>query len=242
MSEYLSDEEQAARLRSWWVANGLNVLIVGVLTIGGFVGYRVYSDSAQESAEASTAALADYQEADAAERDVLGQKLVEQFPGTAQHVLVLLRRASVAAEESRLEDAEQALKSAIAVADEALLADLARIRLARVLQGLTRSDEALAQLAPVTNAGYRSWALEIQGDIHMATDNVAKAHQAYSAAMEALTEGEDRPILKVKLDTAAPSNGEYVPLQDTLDDALRKAEQTLNEAAAAEAGMESSND
>ena len=56
MSEYLSDEEQAARLRSWWVANGLNVLIVGVLTIGGFVGYRVYSDSAQESAEASTAA------------------------------------------------------------------------------------------------------------------------------------------------------------------------------------------
>ena len=79
MSEYLSDEEQAARLRSWWVANGLNVLIVSVLTIGGFVGYRSYSDSAQESAEASTAALADYQEADAAERALLGQKLVEQF-------------------------------------------------------------------------------------------------------------------------------------------------------------------
>ena len=47
------------------------------------------------------------------------------------------------------------------------------------------------------------------------------AHQAYSAAMEALTEGEDRPILKIKLDTA-PSNGEYVPLQDTLDDALQQ--------------------
>ena len=76
----------------------------------------------------------------------------------------------------------------------------------------------------------------------MATDDVAKAHEAYSAAMDALTEGEDRPILKVKLDTAAPSNGKYVPLQDTLDDALRKAEQTLNEAAAADAGMESPND
>ena len=108
MSEYLSDEEQAARLRSWWVANGLNVLIVSVLTIGGFVGYRSYSDSAQESAEASTAALADYQEADAAERALLGQKLVEQFPGTAQHVLVMLRRASLAPEETRRQEAEKA--------------------------------------------------------------------------------------------------------------------------------------
>ena len=232
MAEYLSDEEQAARLRSWLVANGINVLIVGVLALGGFVGYRSYSDSARENAEASTAALVNYQQADALERDEIGQTLVEQFPDTAQHALVLLQRAAVAAEESRLEDAEQALNAAIEVADEALLADLVRIRLARVMQGLKRSDEALAQLAQVKNPGYRSWALEVQGDIHMATDNVAQAHEAYSAAMDALVEGQDRPILKIKLDTVAPANGEYVPLQDTLDDALRKAEQALSDAAA----------
>ncbi len=232
MSDYLSDEEQAARLRSWWVANGLNVLVVGAVALGGFLGYRYYDDSAQQSAEASTAALADYQEAGAAERKALGDKLAEDFAGTTQHALVLLRRAALAAEEARLSDAEQALEAAIEIADDALLADLARIRLARVLQGLNRSDDALASLARVKNLGYRSWALEVRGDIHMATNNVAEAHEAYSAALDALAAGEERPMLKAKLDTTAPSDGEYVPLQDTLDDALRKAERALSEDAA----------
>ena len=242
MSDYLSDEEQAARLRSWWVANGINVLVIGVVALGGFMGYRYYDDSAQQSAEASTAALAGYQEADAAERKALGDELAEQFPGTAQHALVLLRRAALAVEEARLSDAEQALEAAIEAADDALLADLARIRLARVLQGLNRSEDALARLAQVKNAGYRSWALEVRGDIHMATNNVAQAHEAYVAALEALGEGEERPILTVKLDTTAPSNGEYVALQDTLNDALRKAEKALSKAADDDASLESTNE
>tara|TARA_B100000900_G_scaffold369868_1_gene348014 strand:+ start:292 stop:1020 length:729 start_codon:yes stop_codon:yes gene_type:complete len=242
VSDYLSDEEQAARLRSWWVANGINVLVIGVVALGGFLGYRYYDDSAQQSAEASTAALAEYQEADTAEREALGDELAEQFPGTAQHALVLLRRAALAAEESRLGDAAQALEAAIEVADDALIADLARIRLARVLQGLNRSEDALATLVKVKNVGYRSWALEVRGDIHMAANNVAQAHESYTAALEALAEGEERPILTVKLDTTAPSNGEYVPLQDTLNDALRKAEKALSEAAANDVDMESANE
>ena len=138
----------------------------------------------------------------------------------------------MATEEARLEDAEQLLTAATTVVSNPLLADLARIRLARVLQGLNRSEEALATLAQVKNPGYRSWALEVQGDILLATDRVAEAHAAYTAATEDLTAGEERPILKIKLDNTAPSNGEYVAFQDTLEDALRKAEQTLSETAA----------
>ena len=81
----------------------------------------------------------------------------------------------------------------------------------------------------VKNTGYRSWALEVQGDIYLATDQIESAHEAYSAAFEALAVGERRPILEVKRDNTAPSNGAYVAFQGTLDDALRKAEQTLNE-------------
>ena len=232
MADYLSDEEQAARLRSWWVTNGINVAIAVVLALGGFFAYQYYSSSKQQAAEASTAAFMAYREAEDGEREALGDRLIEQFPGTAQHALVLLRRSALATEEARLEDAEQLLTAATTVVSNPLLADLARIRLARVLQGLNRSEEALATLAQVKNPGYRSWALEVQGDILLATDRVAEAHAAYTAATEDLIAGEERPILKIKLDNTAPSNGEYVAFQDTLEDALRKAEQTLSETAA----------
>ncbi len=229
MSDYLSDEEQAARLRSWWAANGISVLIAAVVAFGGFFAYQYVTSSAQQSAEASTAAFIAYREAEGDEQEALGDQLIEQFPGTAQHALVLLRRGALATEEARMGDAEKYLSEAISIASDALLADLARIRLARVLQELNRSDDALAQLAQVKNTGYRSWALEVQGDVYLATDQIKAAHEAYSAAFEALREGERRPILEVKRDNTAPSNGEYVAFQDTLDDALRKAEQTLNE-------------
>ena len=241
MSDYLSDEEQAARLRSWWVANGINVLVAAVVALGGFLAYQYYTSSAQQSAETSTAAFIEYREATEGEREALGNRLIEQFPGTAQHALVLLRRAATATEEARLDDAVKLLNEAIEVASNPLLADLARIRVARVLQGLNRSDEALAKLAQVTNSGYRSWALEVQGDVLLATNQVAKAHEAYGAAIDALSAGEERPILQVKRDNTAPSNGEYVAFQDTLDDALRKAEQTLSEASE-DASQETNNE
>ena len=100
---------------------------------------------------------------------------------------MLLRRAALATEEARMSDAAEALSEAIEMVNDALLADLARIRLARVLQELDRSDDALAQLALVKNTGYRSWALEVQGDIYLATDQIESAHEAYSAAFEALS-------------------------------------------------------
>ena len=45
----------------------------------------------------------------------------------------------------------------------------------------------------------------------------------------------------MKRDNTAPSNGEYVAFQDTLDDALRKAEQTLSEVSE-DAGQETNNE
>ena len=229
MSDYLSDEEQAARLRSWWATNGISVLIAAVVAGGGYFGYQHITSAAQQKAEASTAAFIAYREAEGDKQEALGNELIQQFPGTTQHALVLLRRAALATEEARLGDAAEALSEATEMVNDALLADLARIRLARVLQELDRSDDALAQLALVKNTGYRSWALEVQGDIYLATDQIESAHEAYSAAFEALADGERRPILEVKRDNTAPSNGAYVAFQDTLDDALRKAEQTLKE-------------
>ena len=78
------------------------------------------------------------------------------------------------------------------------------MRLAKVQQGLDRSAAALATLESLSNEGYRAWGLEAKGDIHVARGELELAHAAYQAAMEGLAEGEQRPILDMKLKNVAP--------------------------------------
>ena len=58
MAEYMSDEEQINRFNEWWKENGMALLVAVGLAIAGIVGWNIYSDSRQESIEASTALYA----------------------------------------------------------------------------------------------------------------------------------------------------------------------------------------
>ena len=40
MADYLTDEEQSARLKAWWDENGLMMVAAVVLSISAFVGWR----------------------------------------------------------------------------------------------------------------------------------------------------------------------------------------------------------
>ncbi|MEC7379723.1 MAG: tetratricopeptide repeat protein, partial [Pseudomonadota bacterium] len=71
MSDYLSDEEQAARLRSWWATNGISVLIAAVVAGVGYFGYQHMTSAAQQKAEASTAAFIAYREAEGDKQEAL---------------------------------------------------------------------------------------------------------------------------------------------------------------------------
>jgi predicted negative regulator of RcsB-dependent stress response len=79
------------------------------------------------------------------------------------------------------------------------LRDLAQLRLARAQQQLGRSDAALAALGEVHGEGYRSLVAELKGDIHLAQGEQTLAAQAYKAALAAKPEGQQRPILDMKL-------------------------------------------
>ena len=112
-------------------------------------------------------------------------------------------------------------------ADGSLLEDLAQIRLAKIQVGLDNGDEALATLNKVRREGYRAWAMEVKGDIHLAQDEVELAHLAYQAAMQSLQSEDRRPLLEIKVATTAAYEGEYVPFVKPLEEALRRAQDTL---------------
>ncbi len=227
LSEYLSDEEQVARLRSWWADNGLWLVGAVLLAIAVAVGWRWYqADRAQTMALGSTL----YEEFGTAEPAVqasLADELADKAAGTAYPALARLALASAAmsAEPADPAAAKTELEAALALANDDALADLARLRLARVEMQLDDREAALAALQGVRTSGYRSMVAELKGDIHMAAGETTQAHEAYQSALDSLEADDRRPVLELKAGTtAAELSGRApvtveAPATDTPDDA-----------------------
>lgn len=231
MSEYLDEEEQIARIKSWWDENGTTLIVSVVVAVAAIVGWRWYGGYTEEQMFSAADAYAAYQAAGAAEQDAQAQAIGDSFPGSAYHAFVLFDRAKAALAEGDLAAAEAELATVVDVARDPLMVDLAKVRLAKVQQGLGRSAAALATLESLSNEGYRAWGLEAKGDIHVARGELELAHAAYQAAMEGLAEGDQRPILDMKLKNVAPFEGQYVEFAGTLETALQQAQDTLDSAA-----------
>ena len=227
MSEYISDEEQMNRFSEWWNEHGTSLLIAVGLTIASIVGWNFYSDNRQQNIEASTALYAEYVDAAAEAKAAIAQQIKTEFPGTSVHSLVALDEAKKAADDANLAAATQALVEARDAAPDALLAELAMIRLAKVQYAQGNAEEALQTLQGIRNQGYQSWALELTGDIYLAEGNSEQAYAAYTSALDSLEGDANRPLLEIKRDNAAPADGEFTVFSQPLNQALKRARETL---------------
>jgi predicted negative regulator of RcsB-dependent stress response len=117
-------------------------------------------------------------------------------------------------EDGELEKAREQLQWATEHAQQPELANLSRLRLARVLWASGEGDAALKQLEMVEQP-FRSLADEIRGDIYRALGDEERARSAYQAAQGALSlAGASDAWLQMKLDDLArrgmdaPSGGD----------------------------------
>ena len=227
MSEYISDEEQMNRFSEWWNEHGTSLLIAVGLAIASIFGWNFYSDNRQQNIEASTALYAEYVDAAAEAKAAIAQQIKTEFPGTSVHSLVALDEAKKAADDANLAAAIQALVEARDAAPDALLAELAMIRLAKVQYAQGNAEEALQTLQGIRNPGYQSWALELTGDIYLAEGNSEQAYAAYTSALDSLEGDANRPLLEIKRDNAAPADGEFTVFSQPLNQALKRARETL---------------
>ena len=227
MSEYISDEEQMNRFSEWWNEHGTSLLIAVGLAIASIAGWNFYSTNRQQNLEASTALYAEYVDAAAEAKAAIAQQIKTEFPGTSVHSLVALDEAKKAADDENLAAAIQALVEARDAAPDALLAELAMIRLAKIQYAQGNAEEALQTLQGIRNPGYQSWALELTGDIYLAEGNSEQAYAAYTSALDSLEGDANRPLLEIKRDNAAPADGEFTVFSQPLNQALKRARETL---------------
>ncbi|MFB3079477.1 MAG: YfgM family protein [Lysobacterales bacterium] len=206
MSDYLTDEEQIAKLKAWWEENGTGLVVGLILVIGGVVGWRWYDGYRTEQIESASTLYEEFLVSEGEVREQFAASIDAQIPDTSYQVFTLLHRAHTAAEEADFATTEALLVRAVAAAPDVLLADVARLRLAKVLQQGDRSDDALVVLGAIRGEGFRSHVAELKGDIHLTRGETVLAHEAYSAALVELSEGEVRPMLEMKAADTAGAN------------------------------------
>ena len=207
MSDYLTDEEQLAKLKGWWETNGLLLVGAVVIAVSGVVGWRWYEDSSAEKTARASDLYADFLIGEGPAQQTILDTLASELPETTYHTFAILQQAHDRMVAEDFAGTEEALRRALATKPERIIADLIRLRLARLLQQLDRSDEALTVIADVRSAGFRPQVAELKGDIHLAKGERALAHEAYNAALIDLTDGSQRPLLELKAaDTADPDD------------------------------------
>ena len=225
MSDFLSDEEQSERLRSWVGRYGLWVVLVIVLGISAYFFFEYSSEQRRIASENSTALLEQFLDAEDEARSEVFQEIEKTFPKSSGHILALMTEAGSLFEAGQNDEARNLLEKALSLSPNVLLADLIRIRLARAFRDINDGQAALVTLRSVKGAGYRSLALELTGDIYFSEKKIPEAFEAYDRALESLREGERRPLLELKRNSLSPLDGSFAEVEDTLADAVRKAEE-----------------
>lgn len=199
MSDYLSEEEQLARLKGWWERYGASLTIGLVVAVVVVLGWRWYQSHVEQRVLAASDLYVAYLAAADDARGALADQIVETGSGSAYPAFVLLDQAARAVAAEEVAAAEPLLRRAVAEASGAGLADVGRLRLARVLFDLGREDDALAELGAIRGSGFRGPAAELKGDIHLARGERALAHESYVAAGSYVQAGEQRPVLEMKI-------------------------------------------
>ncbi len=206
----LEEQEQISEIKAWWEQNGTMVTALAlavVLAVAGWQAWRWHLNT--QGAEASTLYFAVQQAADAEDaqkaRESAG-RLIDQYGGTVYAQMGALLSAGTQFRKNELDNARAQLEWAADKGSDPALRDLARLRLAAVLQQQGQADQALARLQAAPLPGYKARFDDLRGDLLAAQGKTAEARTAYQAAIDVLGGADQqstvlREIVRIKLES-----------------------------------------
>jgi predicted negative regulator of RcsB-dependent stress response len=205
MEQFATEDQQVEAIKKFWKDNGTSIIVGAVIGLAALWGWREYSESQIASKEAASSA---YQTALEAIGDNNNTTQLNAFiegtddSGYADIAGLVAAQQSVASGD--LAAAASYLQGVVTKASDPQLANIARIRLARIQLQLENTDDALKTIEAVENDAYNALVEEVKGDIYSKLGNFDKARMAYTAALE---ENANNRLLQMKLDNLAVSAG-----------------------------------
>ncbi|WP_223787836.1 YfgM family protein [Marinicella meishanensis] len=201
--EEYDDFEQEQMVKEWLSKNWFTIFAGIALGIGGLWGYGKWQDSrtmqSQEAATEFTQLQAAMAVSELTDLDGLIAEYQTNFGDNIYTMQARMQAASQLVEAGDLAAAKQQYQALLAAKPDQPLAEMVRLRLARLLVAEGDYPAALAELGLVQSKAYQTIVEEVIGDIYVAQGEVDKALDAYQLA---LNEGEGysgRQIIEMKL-------------------------------------------
>nr|WP_297349750.1 tetratricopeptide repeat protein [uncultured Glaciecola sp.] len=197
MERYETEEQQVEAIKGFWKENG-TAIIVGIgIGLAGLFGWQQYNDMVIEDKETQSIAFQSVLEGIDSEEGMLkAEAFTKDNSDSGYALLTSLVAAQKAVENKDFDAAKLHLNMAVSNSPNVAIADLAKIRLARVESQLGDTAGALATLDSVQSVSYNDQVQEVKGDIYVATKEFDKAKEAYDAV---LAEQPQNRIVEMKL-------------------------------------------
>lgn len=217
MDQYRTEEEQVEALRRWWDENGRSTIAAIVVAVAVGFGWQAYKSNDQQKQEnasdlyqsmlqgiAQTGATAEQEETviDIAEQ------LKGDYSGSTYAQFAALHLASRAVGDNDLAEAEAQLRWVLGKAAKGSdTAEVAQLRLARVLAAAGDADQALAILAQAGEGPYQASYAVARGDILLMQGREEEAREAYANARILAGDAQGQvnlPSLEQKMQSLMP--------------------------------------
>jgi predicted negative regulator of RcsB-dependent stress response len=219
VAEHLTDEQQLESLKHWWKENGMQLVLIVALSVGGWYAWQQWQGNKKVKAEmaslvyiemmdlASQAPLSDLPDEQREAMVEKSQVLKNDYANTqyAHYAGLLLAKLAVA--EKRLDDAAEELQTVIDNTSGEELSYIAKMRLARLEMGRKNYPQALQLLEGDTPPAILPSVAELRGDIHLFAGDKPAARAAYQSALDALGSDDQRlrALLELKLNQVMPA-------------------------------------
>lgn len=202
MEIYNSEQEQVDALKAWWDKNGRTVLVALAVFLLSVLGWQSWNDHRNQVAETASThyqQMVELMNRDAAMAMEAGRALVGSYPDSIYAVMASMAMAKLAVADKDLDGAAAHLRSAMSQSDQPELAELARLRLARVELAQGKADDAMATLSAGKGGAASD---ELRGDILVTQGKRVEASVAYKTAIDsyAANTADKRELVQMKLD------------------------------------------
>ncbi|MGJ8664652.1 MAG: YfgM family protein [Marinicella sp.] len=201
--EEYDDYEQEQLVKEWLSKNWFTIVAGIALGIGGLWGYGQWQNSNITKNQAAAAEFTQLEAAmlldDTTDIDELLAKYEGEYGSNIYSIQARLQAANKMIAADDIAAAKSQYQTLIDAKPDKPIAELVRLRLARLLVSEGEYTAALSELSMVQSKAYQTIVEEIIGDIYVAQGDTAKAQDAYQLA---LNEGEGysgKQIVEMKL-------------------------------------------
>lgn len=208
MEDNLTDQQRAEFVRTWVRENGWALLAGLAIGLAGLFGWQQWTSYSTHHAEEASALYDELVAAIRVDRTTRAEELTAQLASDFARSPYLdqarLAMARLKLEKAQPLDAAKYLEQVMKESSSPEMANIARLRLGRVLIQEEKYDDALKVLESPKDSAFEPGFREARGDAYYAMGRMDDARREYEAALKGHDPASgDSAFLQAKLDEVA---------------------------------------